>query len=241
MEEKLLKANKESYKNLTDKQDELVNELEKDFLNRYTYDAVSLEGRNKVTYEKVTRILGLKDKTGYSEREIKEVLNHAEAYRYVLKLTKKQNRLTEEDIKDIHQMLEEGIVLGGVYRNVNIQIPGAIHQPPNNVKVYDRMKRLFDDIKEKEYDYLDEGLLIHATLAKIHPFLDANGRLSRLVLNFYLIKAGYLPISIKLDKRDEYFKTLEEFKVNKDINPLKTFILNLLNERYDEEILKLQN
>lgn len=241
MEEKLLKANKESYKNLTDKQDELVNELEKDFLNRYTYDAVSLEGRNKVTYEKVTRIIGLKDKTGYSEREIKEVLNHAEAYRYVLKLTKKQNRLTEEDIKDIHQMLEEGIVLGGVYRNVNIQIPGAIHQPPNNVKVYDRMKRLFDDIKEKEYDYLDEGLLIHATLAKIHPFLDANGRLSRLVLNFYLIKAGYLPISIKLDKRDEYFKTLEEFKVNKDINPLKTFILNLLNERYDEEILKLQN
>lgn len=241
MEEKLLKANKESYKNLTDKQDELVNELEKDFLNRYTYDAVSLEGRNKVTYEKVTRIIGLKDKTGYSEREIKEVLNHAEAYRYVLKLTKKQNRLTEEDIKDIHQMLEEGIVLGGVYRNVNIQIPGAIHQPPNNVKVYDRMKRLFDDIKEKEYDYLDEGLLIHATLAKIHPFLDANGRLSRLVLNFYLIKAGYLPISIKLDKREEYFKTLEEFKVNKDINPLKTFILNLLNERYDEEILKLQN
>lgn len=241
MEEKLLKANKESYKNLTDKQDELVNELEKDFLNRYTYDAVSLEGRNKVTYEKVTRILGLKDKTGYSEREIKEVLNHAEAYRYVLKLTKKQNRLTEEDIKDIHQMLEEGIVLGGVYRNVNIQIPGAIHQPPNNVKVYDRMKRLFNDLKEKEYDYLDEGLLIHATLAKIHPFLDANGRLSRLVLNFYLIKAGYLPISIKLDKRDEYFKTLEEFKVNKDINPLKTFILNLLNERYDEEILKLQN
>lgn len=241
MEEKLLKANKESFKNLIKKQDDKVLEIEKDFLNRYTYDAVSLEGRNKVTYEKVTRIIELNDKTGYSEREIKEVLNHVNAFNHVLKLTNDKDRLNEDDIKDLHQILEEGIVLGGVYRNVNIQIPGATHQPPSSVKVYDRMKRLFNDLKDSNLNYFDEGLLIHATLAKIHPFLDANGRASRLVLNFYLIKSGYIPISIKIDKRDEYFKALEEFKVNKDINPLKQFVLKLLNDRYDKEILKLQN
>lgn len=240
MEEKLLDSNVKAFENLVKGQRDKLEEIEKDFLNKYTYDAVSLEGRNKMTFEKVKRLIELGDKSDYSEREIKEVVNHVKAYNYILKLANERNTLNEEILKDIHQLLEEGIVIGGVYRNVNIQIPGATHQPPNSVKVYDRMKRLFNDINDNELNLLDEGLLIHATLAKIHPFLDANGRLSRLVLNFYLIKSNYLPISISTNKREEYFKTLEEFKVNKDIKPLKKFIVNLLNERYNEEILKLE-
>lgn len=239
MDNKLLDANVRALNSL--KRDHNIEVYEKEFLTVYTYDAVSLEGKNKMTYEKVKRLIELGDKSDYSEREVKEILNHVKAYNYIIELSNKKNHLTEEDIKDIHDILEEEISIGGVYRNVNIQIPGATHQPPDNIKVYDRMKRLFRIIEEEKLTPFDEGVLIHANLAKIHPFLDANGRLGRLVLNFYLIKSNYLPITISLNKRNEYFKSIDTFKVEKDINPLKEFIITELNERYNNLIEKIEN
>lgn len=240
MEEKLLMANVKSLENLK-KEKNIVDivSFDHNFKYIYTYDAVSLEGRNKMTFEKVKRLLEIEDGTGYSEWEIKEVLNHNNAFKKIIETSKLKKNLTEEDIKDLHAILEDNISVGGVYRNVNIQIPGAAHQPPDNIKVYHRMKRLFNDLEDYKLDLFDEGLLMHANIAKIHPFLDANGRLSRLVLNFYLIKAGYLPISISVDKRVDYFKALEEFKVNKDIEPLKLFVVKEMNLRYKDLIDKL--
>lgn len=243
MDRKLLDANVKSYNLLIDnlKDSKKLEEIEKDFLNVFTYDQVSMEGRNKMPYESVKRLIELNDKSTFSEREIKEVLNHVKAYEEILNLTKTNDRLTEDNIKDIHQILEKDIQMGGVYRNLNIQIPGAIHQPPSYVKVYDRMKRMFNDLKDSPKTLFEEGIFIHANLSKIHPFLDANGRLSRLILNFYLIKSNYIPISIPLSKREEYFKNIEEFKVNKNIEPLKLFIIKLLNERYEKVINMLEN
>ena len=93
------------------------------------------------------------------------------------------------------------------------------------------MAKLFDSIKD--LDDFDKGIYLMASIAKIYPFLDANGRLTRLVLNYYLMKAGYIPISIPIDKKDVYFRALESFKVDKDIEPLTNLVISLLNSRYE--------
>lgn len=241
MEEKLLEVNVKLLENLLKENDITdICEFDKEFLVTYTYDAVSLEGKNRIPFESVKRLIEVGAIAGFSEREIKEVQNHVNAYNEVIKLTKIQNQLNEDNIKDLHAIIQNDIMIGGVYRNVNIQIPGAEHQPPNHIKVYMRMKQMFEDIKNMNLSLFDEGIYLHAQLNKIHPFLDGNGRVSRLVLNYYLIKAGFIPVSIPLDYREEYFKVLETFKVEKNIEPLKLFIIKLLNERYEKLIDKLE-
>ena len=98
-------------------------------------------------------------------------------------------------LKDLHELLVDGIFQGGVYRNVNIQIIGATHQPPDYVKVYDRMAKVFRNLADFEGTPIERAVYINAAISKIHPFLDANGRVARLLMNYYLIKAGYLPVS----------------------------------------------
>ena len=218
---------------------EKIEEINEQFSCRYAYDAVGLEGKNKIPYEEVSRLIQTGFSSQYSEREKKEILNHYMTFKRVEEMVESNIPLTEERIKDLHEMMVHGIIDGGVYRNVNIQIMSAKHQPPDYVKVYDRMKKLFDTLDNYD-DGIVKAVYAHASIAKIHPFLDGNGRLARLVMNYYLMRAHYLPISIPISKREDYIRYLESFKVDKDIEPLVSFVKELLKERYNQNIEKLE-
>ena len=216
-----------------------VLEVENQFEYRYSYDAVGMEGKNKIPYESVEQIIQTGHLSGYSEREKKEILNHYMTFKRIKELIENNQSLDEEKLKDLHEMLIHGIIDGGVYRNVNVQIFNAKHQPPDYVKVYDRMKKLFNTLDTLE-DGVEKAVFAHASIAKIHPFLDGNGRLARLAMNYYLIKSNYLPISIPISKRQEYLNHLETFKVEKEITPLNDFVKELLLDRYNTDIAKLE-
>ncbi len=51
--------------------------------------------------------------------------------------------LDEKIIKDIHAMLMQNIMVGGVCRNVDVYISGAQHTPPSPNEMYRQVKRLF--------------------------------------------------------------------------------------------------
>ncbi len=238
MEKDLLEVERQHLSNVV-KECELkqIEEAEKKFELIYTYDAVGMEGHNRIPYEDVKRLSHAKALLEYSEREQKEILNHLKAFEYVKKEAKENKPFNEEKLKDIHEILVEGIFQGGVYRNVNINIFGASHQPPDYVKVYDRMSKFFINIDNFEGTVLERATYAHASIAKIHPFVDANGRLAKLALNYFLIQGDYLPLSIPLEMREIYIERLESFKSDKDLKPLTEFFRTLLIKQY-EEVLK---
>ena len=217
----------------------LINEkeyeqLQEKFKVLYTFDAISMQGTNKVSIDEVKKIIAGETVSGHSERDVKEVINHYKAINHVYLMVKNNMEMTEEGIKDIHEILTDGILNGGHYRNVNIRIPGATHQPPDYIKVYDRMKRYFYTLENYKNDDLEKAVFAHAELAKVHPFLDANGRLARLVMNYFLMKAGYIAVSMPASSKNDYIKVLETFKVEKDIKPFVSFIEDLLLKRYQQ-------
>jgi len=240
MEKDLLEVERQHLANVLKECDEnQLEDVEKKFALLYTYDAVGMVGQNRIPYEDVKRCSQAKALLEYSEREQKEILNHLKAFEYVIKEAKSKTPFTEEKMKDIHEILVEGIFQGGVYRNVNINIFGATHQPPDYVKVYDRMAKFFTNLQSFEGSPLELATYAHASIAKIHPFVDANGRLAKLVLNYFLIQNDYLPISIPLEQRENYIEYLEAFKTEKDLTPLMNFFKDLLIKRYDETLKAL--
>jgi Fic family protein len=217
----------------------LINEkeyeqLQEKFKVLYTFDAISMQGTNKVSIDEVKKVIAGETVSGHSERDVKEVINHYKAINHVYLMVKNNMEMTEEGIKDIHEILTDGILNGGHYRNVNIRIPGATHQPPDYIKVYDRMKRYFFNLENHKGTPVEKAVYAHAELAKIHPFLDANGRLARLVMNYYLMKENYLPITMSSKLKDQYVQVLESFKVEKDITPFVNLVEELLVKRYLE-------
>ena len=117
---------------------------------------------------------------------------------------------------------------GGLYRNVDISVKGSNHTPPSYIKVYDRMEKYINYIAEgPKDDVLEYISYCHLQLAKIHPFLDGNGRLARLVLNYELMSNGFAPVIITADERDKYHEVLEKFKVEKEIEPFKAYLKEL--------------
>ncbi|MDY0074538.1 MAG: Fic family protein [Acholeplasmataceae bacterium] len=240
MEKDLLEVERKHLENVVKEREiEQLEEIEKKFALLYTYDAVGMVGQNRIPYEDVKRCSQAKALLEYSEREQKEILNHLKAFEFVMQEAKAKKPFNEEKMKDIHEILVEGIFQGGVYRNVNINIFGATHQPPDYIKVYDRMAKFFNNLENFEGSPLEIATYAHASIAKIHPFVDANGRLAKLVLNYFLIKHNYLPISIPLEQREAYIEDLEAFKTEKDLKPLMTLFKDLLIKRYEEVIKEL--
>jgi Fic family protein len=99
------------------------------------------------------------------------------------------------------------------------------------------MAKFFVNLEQFKGSPLELATYAHASIAKIHPFVDANGRLAKLVLNYFLMSHDFLPISIPLEQRENYIAYLEAFKTEKDLKPLMTFFKDLLIKRY-ESVLK---
>ena len=201
----------------------------------YTHESTAIEGNTLSLLEtKVVLEDGL-SVGGKHLREIFEVVNHKKAYEFVKGKIAEGQLLDESTVKDIHSILMENIFAGGFYRNVNVRITGAQHIPPEPNEAYRQIKNFFADLTWK---YKDDPITLaawtHAEFVRIHPFIDGNGRTSRLIMNYQLLAHKLVPISIPKLDRLEYFKRLEEYALSGNIEPFADYVADLEEKRLDE-------
>lgn len=239
---KLLLIEKNNFEQLLKEADQSkVTQIKEDFKVKYAYDAVHIEGTNSITLDEAFTLQKVLSSSTVSELEQKELLNHIKAFEMVINAVQDKVPMSEDLIKDIHQQILDGIMPGGLYRQVNVGLIGSIHQPPDYVKVYDRMRRMMNHLDfEFEGDAFAKASYIHLSISKIHPFLDGNARLGRLLMNYYLMADGYIPISIPDTIKAEYFSSLDQFKLEKSSKKLEAIIKDLLLKRYEEVNRKLE-
>lgn len=200
----------------------------------YTHNSTAIEGNTLTLME--TKLL-LEDKLsvgGKELREIYEVVNHNKAFSYVSGRVAEKLPLDEKAIKDIHAMLMDNIMVGGVYRNVDVYISGAQHTPPSPGEMYRQIKNFYIDLQaDGRGNSIETAAWGHAEFVKIHPFADGNGRTSRLIMNYLLMSGGYLPISVPKESRLKYFECLEEYAIHGDLSMFVSFIAELEEKRLD--------
>ena len=211
---------------------EVLKNYESNFEITFAHNSTAIEGNTLTLME--TKLL-LEDK-------ISEVTNHQKAYEYMKKCISEGKDLDENIVKDIHQILMENIIAGGIYRNVNVYISGASHEPPNSRDMYEQIKFFYSDLKSKKgIDPIELSAWTHAEFVRIHPFIDGNGRTSRLIMNYQLMKNDLLPVSIAKESKYEYIKNLDEYAVTRDISGFKTFLENLEEKELDKYIQAIED
>lgn len=218
-----------------------LSSYEKDFELTFTHNSTAIEG-NTLTLMETKVVLEDEIAIGGKElREIYEIVNHKKAYEYVKKCIAENRTLDEHIVKDLHAILTENIIVGGVYRNEEVRISGAGFTPPAGNEMYMQIKGFYEDLKIKGLDLKEKVLnpielaaWTHAEFVRIHPFVDGNGRTSRLIMNYQLLLNGYLPISVAKENRLDYYNALEQYAVNGDLKPFYYLVAELEENQLDE-------
>jgi Fic family protein len=186
----------------------------------YTFESNRIEG-NTLTLKETDLVIneGITI-SGKSMREHLEAINHKEAVEYLKNLVEKNTELKERDILQLHNLILRGIDTenAGKYRNVQVMIKGSKHLPPQPYLVAKAMEDLiiWYRLNAKTLHPIILAAELSERLVTIHPFIDGNGRTSRLIMNLILLKHGYVIANIKGDdaNRLNYYNCLESVQVS---------------------------
>ena len=75
---------------------------------------------------------------------------------------------------------------------------------------------------------MERAARVHADFVKIHPFVDGNGRTSRLLMNLELMKAGFPAAVLPVEKRLEYYETLDAAHTQDDYQQFLSLIIEIV-------------
>jgi Fic family protein/plasmid maintenance system antidote protein VapI len=202
----------------------------------YTFESNRIEG-NTLTLRETDLVIneGLTI-SGKSMREHLEAINHVEAIGYIKQLMERNFPFNERELLSVHNLILRGIIPedAGRYRRVQVMIKGSSHMPPQPFIVAKEMEDYFiwfEENKSKMHPVILAAEM-HERLVTIHPFIDGNGRTSRLIMNLILLQNGYVIANIKGDyeTRMNYYKTLETAQTSNNKEDFLLFIAQVEKE-----------
>jgi len=191
---------------------ETIKSLKESINLEWTYNSNGIEG-NTLTLRETQVVLEGITVGGKSIKEHLEAINHDKAILYLDDLVKDDKPITEWNIRNIHLLILKDIddENAGKYRKENVTIKGAKHIPPEYIKLPELMEKLILNYETwNNYHPIIKAALLHGELVKIHPFVDGNGRTSRLLMNLDLMNSGYNPVIIKKESRLKYYEALDK-------------------------------
>lgn len=189
-----------------------------------------IEG-NPLTLEDVT----MRPSTDQKKREIFNILKAMQLVRQ-----RGSRDVTQAFLLQLHQKTMEGLIekeslgkfrheVSAIFNTAGI----AIYLPPPPRQIPPLIERLLKFINSPKEPFVPiRAILAHYTFEKIHPFLDGNGRVGRLLLQEVLEKGGYgmkglVSIEEYLDKeRNSYYRIFEESE--KDVTSAIEFMLEAI-------------
>jgi Fic family protein len=181
----------------------VVANLHENLVLQWTYNSNAIEGNTLTLQETKVALEGITI-GGKTLREHFEVINHRDAILLVEEWVSTQQPLDEWAIKSLHQLVLKNIDAenAGRYRQVN---------PPEALRVLEEMQTFMQwyQVDAKALHPVERAARVHGEFVKIHPFVDGNGRTSRLLMNLELLQAGLPATVIEVSQRLAYYQALD--------------------------------
>ncbi|PRZ21619.1 Fic family protein [Flavobacterium granuli] len=152
---------------------------------------------------------------GKSMREHLEAINHQEALAFIKSVIQKNTPFGEKELLSLHSIILRGIVPkeAGHYRNISISIKDNSFipaEPPTISKEIDALFNWYESNKNSIHPII-LAATVKERLMTIHPFINGNGKVSRLIMNLILLQHGYQIANIKANENERmlYYQTLK--------------------------------
>lgn len=228
--------------------DQVIQNLRKKLQIKHVYHSNAIEGNN-LTLRETTMILDGMEINNKPLKDTIEAVSLKRAKEYLYGLIDGSEPITKRTLLELHGLVinKEIDNQSGVFRKNDVNIKGSNHTPPSHLDVEDCIDEMFKWINRNTHKHnpIIVASILHHWITWIHPFNDGNGRVSRLMLDFFLLQKGYPEIVIKIDNRDDYYDAL----VSADSGILKNLIelildniietVRLYEEAFNEEDRRL--
>ena len=208
---------------------EWVSKMQDRALILEAHHTTHIEGTH-LSLDQSERLISGEKMQGVDSEDVKELLNYKKAFDFVADYVFSQGTITEGLIREIHRRLVEGvrgnIAQPGQYRTIqnyvaNSKTKEVIYTPPAPYEVPILMAELMDWLQnERTIPPVIAAGIAQFQLVHIHPFVDGNGRTSRLLSTLYLYRSGYdfkklFTISEYYDRnRQDFYQALQSVRNN---------------------------
>jgi len=209
-----------------------IKKYEEDFIVRFTYNTNAIEG-NRLSLRETSMILMENIiPAGATPNDYNETINSKECYEFIKNYTGEFN---QKFLLKIHGLLTKNTncTLVGEYRNHDVRISGSDWIPPSYIKIKEEMRKIFQFyyVERKKLHPVELGAILHNKLVRLHPFSDGNGRTSRVVMNWILIKNKFPMFYVELRDKIHYYETIEDGDKGNDAT-LIHYIASALMQQY---------
>jgi Fic family protein len=179
-------------------------EFRKDALVRTVHHGTHIEGNELNLTQAEQAMFG--HEVMARERDIQEVINYRGVMEYIenlkTQMSNVKSEIDEEFVENLHKMIVEKILepeRSGVYRTTQVVVRNSMtgevtFTPPVALAVPYQVKELIDFVNKSGVEDIHPVLksgVSHYELVRIHPFVDGNGRVARVLSTFILFQSGY--------------------------------------------------
>jgi len=206
---------------------------ERERMVSFIFNTNAIEG-NTLTYDETDSVLRGKVPLNARKKDVKEVRNMKECIDFLFDY---EGEINEEMVLKLHfiemkNVLEEA----GHYRSVNVRVGNYF--PPVFQEVPQAMEKFFEwhEKASKTLHPFELAALAHIKFVRIHPFRDGNGRMSRLLMNFILLKNGYPLLNIFDAEKILYYLVLRKVDAEKKEKPFLEYLFEVYASQHKEFI-----
>ncbi|MFH1129234.1 MAG: Fic family protein [Patescibacteria group bacterium] len=233
---------RERYYKASTGKDALIKLIAETEVAEQVYNSNAIEN-STLTLEETEKILLQIDLERYiTEREIFEAKNLARVVSYIDKKSKEQE-LNLEVILLLHKMLISNIRddVAGRFRKNDEYVRVGNHIAPNPKEVIDRLEKMLVEYNATSHENIIKRIArLHLTFEYIHPFVDGNGRIGRVINNYLLIREGFVPINIKFIDRKKYYDAFKEFDDKNTTTIMEEIVGKALTNSYHKRLAYLE-
>lgn len=226
------------YKRLSISNESVLKEIAFSEISEMVYNSNAIEN-STLTLEDTEKILsGGELSRKVSVREVFEAKNLAKITELLLE--NNSHKLTVNLVLYLHKILLTNIddTIAGRFRSGKEWVRVGNHLGANPLFVGQLMQELIDDWNTNDSRFfLDKIAYFHAEFETIHPFVDGNGRMGRILINLQLMNEGLPPIIIQnKSKHSDYYPLFTEYQTTTKHEGFTALFAILLQESLHKRI-----
>lgn len=220
------------------------------FQNDYIYNDSRMEGLDVTSEQAAEIVTDLRLNTQNSQycneenEAFMSIAGHYDMYQAILANPVRES-LSVYDIFALNRKLFSHYPhpeFGGSTRQQNTLVIGAKFETADYQDIFSELAKVDAEIQDyyshraeiPMSEYVKHVVRIHHWITKIHPFPEGNGRTSRAFMNVQLVRAGMLPIYIKVEEKKDYINALARADETGDYDELYEIVFRLILRSYVE-------